>query len=243
VIAPQSVLLITGASPYLGGPQTWAALRAAAPEFRFTEIDVLALADAADISAACRDAVLEGARDADAVVAHNTAAKPVIEALAQMSREVPLLLLSPAIIRRTTPLLEAFRRIIATPLGRATLTSFARSKQRRLSDERNYLKKQMSLLVDEQYISRELLDEAMQRVRDPRCVRAVERTAEVVLDVTAPLDAAVDATVQRRTILVGNSFLDRKTARQMAVTLLPGVRSAPMIEAPAAVADALRAML
>lgn len=242
LLPERGVILITGASPYLGGPQTWLALRNAAPEFCFTEIDVLAFAGSPDVSAACRRAVIEAAHDADAVVAHNTAAKPVIEALAQISREVPVLLLSPAIIRRTSLLLRAFRFIIATPVGRALLTSFAGSKQKRLSNETSYLKKQMSLLVSEDHISQKLLDEAMERVRDPRCARAVERTVEVVLEVTSPIDAAANAKVKRRTVLVGKSLLDKKMAKQMAATVLPGVHGAPMIEAPEAVADALRAM-
>lgn len=237
------VVLITGASPYLGGPCTWLPLRQAAPDLAFIEVDPLDFADASDVAEAFRQAVLYAAHDADGVVAHNTAAKPAIEALAQMSRALPVLLLSPMLVRRSTPLLRAVRFVTKTRLGRQALTSQARSKKTRLLTDREFLKKQILLFVDEARISDALVEEAVERAADPRTARSVERIVEIILEITNPIDPAIDAKVQRRTVLVGTSRLDRKTAARMPATILPDVHGAPMIEAPQAVAQALREML
>lgn len=237
------VVLITGASPYLGGPCTWRPLRQAAPDFAFVEIDPLDFAGASDVTEAFRQAVLCAAHDADGVVAHNTAAKPAIEALARMSRALPVLLLSPMLVRRSTPLLRALRFVIKTRLGRQALTSLARSKKTRLLTDRQFLKKQILLFVDEARISDALVEEGVERAADPRTARSVERIVETILEITNPIDPAIDAKVQRRTVLVGTSRLDRKTAARMPATILATVRGAPMIEAPQAVAQALREML
>lgn len=237
------VVLITGATPYLGGPSTWRPLRQAAPDRVFVEIDPLDFADASDVAEAFRQSVLYAAHDADAVVAHNTAAKPVIEALAQMSRAVPLLLLSPMLFHRSTPLLRALRFTINTRAGRHALTSLVRSKKNRLLTDRQFLKRQILLLVDEARISDALFEEAVERVADPRTARSVERTAEIILEITNPIDPVIDAKVQRRIVLLGTSRLDRKMAARMPGTVVPDVRGAAMIEAPQAVAQALREML
>jgi hypothetical protein len=242
-VPERRVVLITGATPYLGGPCTWRPLRQAAPDLAFVEIDTLDFANASDLAESCRQAILDAARDADGVVAHNTAAKPVIEALAQMSGAPPVLLLSPVLFRRSTPLLSALRFIIKTRLGRQALTSLARSKKTRLLTDRQFLKKQILLLVNEAHISDALFEEAGERARDPRTARSVERIVEIILEITTPIDPTIDAKVQRRTVLLGRSHLDRKMAGRMPATVLPEVRSAPMIEAPQAVAQALREML
>jgi hypothetical protein len=123
------------------------------------------------------------------------------------------------------------------------LTSLARSKKTRLLTDRQFLKKQILLFVDEARISDALVEEAVERAADPRTVRSVERIVEIILEITNPIDPAIDAKVRRRTVLVGASRLDRKTAARMPATILPDVHGAPMIEAPQAVAQALREML
>jgi hypothetical protein len=242
-VPERRVVLITGATPYLGGACTWRPLRQAAPDLDFVEIDALDFANASDLAESCRQAILNAARDADGIVAHNTAAKPVIEALAQMSGAPPVLLLSPVLFRRSSPLLRVLRFVIKTRLGRQALTSLARSKKTRLLTDRHFLKKQILLLVDEAHITDALFEEAVERTRDPRTARSVERIVEILLEITNPIDPAIDAKVQRRTVLLGTSRLDRKTAARMPATILPDVHGAPMIEAPQAVAQALREML
>jgi hypothetical protein len=237
------VVVITGAAPYLGGPSTWLPLRRAAPDLTFVEVDTLDFADSRDISIACRQAILEAADDTDCLVAHNAAAKPAIEAVAQMSRPPPILLLSPILVKRNTPALQIARFVLGSNIGRQVLTALARSKQSRLISDRQYLKQQLALLIDEGHITDAMLEEAAARVADPRTARSVERTAEVVLAVADPIDPAVDAKVQRRTVLLGTSPLDRKTATHILGTVLSTVRSAPMIEAPDVVARILHELI
>ncbi|HET6276291.1 MAG TPA: hypothetical protein VFE16_10220 [Candidatus Cybelea sp.] len=236
-------MAITGAAPYLGGPSTWLPLRQAVPELTFVEVDVLEFANAPDVAEACRRAILSAAHDAACVIAHHTAAKPAIEAVAQMPRIVPVLLISPVLVQRRTPLLGVVRSILGTRLWARALASAARSKRTRLLHDREYLKRQMSLLVDESCISDAMLQEAVERTADPRTARSVERTAEILLEITHPIDSNLDARVSRRAVLLGSSRLDRKTAARMPATILPGVRGAAMIEAPHAVAQALRELL
>jgi hypothetical protein len=237
------IVVITGAAPYLGGPSTWLPLRQAAPDLGFIEVDALDFADSADISAACRQVTLEAAEDADCVVAHNAAAKPAIEAVAQMSRPPPVLLLSPILVQRSTPALQIIRSLINSNIGKQILTALARSKQARLVSDKQFLKNQLALLIGEAHITDAMVEEAAARVADPRTVRVVERTAEVVLALTSPIDPAIDAKVQNRTVLLGNSRLDRKTAARMQATVIPDIWSAPMIEAPQVVAQVLREIL
>ena len=111
------------------------------------------------------------ARDADCVVAHNTAAKPVIEALAKTSSALPVLLLSPLLFRRNTALLKVLRVVIETRLGGRVLTALARSKKTRLLNDRQFLKEQLLMFVDEAKISAALFEEAISRARDPRTAR------------------------------------------------------------------------
>ena len=235
-------VLITGAAPYLGGPSTWLPLRQAAPDLTFVEIDTLDFADAVNVAEACRQAILDAAHGAACVIAHNTAAKPAIEALAGMDRAVPLVLLSPMLVQRRTPALQIVRSVVATSIGKQILNSLARSKHVRLLNDRQFVKKQIALLVAGAYITDAMLEEAAKRVADPRTERSVERTAEVVLAITDPIDPAIDAKVHR-TVVAGNSPLDQKTAARMPATILPDVWSAPMIEAPQSVARVLRELL
>jgi hypothetical protein len=236
------VVVLTGAAPYLGGPSTWLALRLAAPELSFQEIDTLEFSGAQNVSEACKVAVRDAAIDADCVIAHNSAAKPAIEALGEIPRLVPLLLLSPLLLIHESPVLTLFRSMIRTRTFGQLLVRAARSKREKLTDLR-YLKKQLSLFIDEVNISDSLLQEALQRVRDPRTALVVDNTAKVFLEVTASVDPSLYAKVQNRTILVGNAALDRKIAQRLSAVTLAGVRSSPMIEAPKAVAHALRELL
>jgi hypothetical protein len=123
------------------------------------------------------------------------------------------------------------------------LTSLASSKKNRLLTDRQFLKKQILLFVDEPHISDALFEEAVERAADPRIARSVARTAEIILEITNPIDPAIDAKVQRQAVLLGTSRLDRKMAARMPATIVPHVRGAAMIEAPQAVAQALREML
>lgn len=239
----KSVVVVTGATPYLGGLSTWLPLRRAAPDLTFIDVDTLNYADSSDVTADCRKAIFFAARDADCVLAHHTAAKVAIEAVAQMARVIPVLLVSPVLVRRRTPLLSGLRSIIKTRACGQALTSFARSKRVRLLSDRRFLMKQMLLLVDEAHISDSIVQEALLRIADPRTAWAVERTAETLLEIINPIDSTVDSKVQRRAVILGTSRVDRKTATRTPARILPHARGAAMIEAPQTVVRALRDML
>jgi hypothetical protein len=135
------------------------------------------------------------------------------------------------------------RAVIETRLGGRLLASLANSKSTRLSSDRQYLKKQLLMFLDEANLTDALFEEAAGRAKDPRTARSVERVAQILLEITNPIDPEINAKVYRRTVLLGTSRLDRKTAARMPATTLANVRGAPMIEAPQAVAQALRKML
>ncbi len=124
------VVLITGAAPYLGGPLTWKPLRAAAPDIDFVEIDSLAVAGDRDLERHVREAVEAALDDADAVVAHGGAARIVLDAVARTRPELPVVLLSPMIVGRTTMPLRIVRSAIHWPIAVRMLTAYARSRQR-----------------------------------------------------------------------------------------------------------------
>ena len=241
-MAPHIVAL-TGGAPYLGGPQTWLPLRAAAPELSFVEFDALTLVDAPDPIAACRDALIGLLAGASGIVAHGTTARAAIEAVAAVDPELPVLLLSPLLVTRTTRLGQLLRAAIGSSPVRFLLRRYAASKQRRLVADVVYVRKQLRLLVADEFISDTLVAEARTRLLDLRTARVVSRTAEVLVAVTQPIDAQVNAAVTHRAVLVGGSPLDRQTATRMAATVVAGSTGALMLERPNVVAEALRTLL
>jgi hypothetical protein len=238
-----TVVVITSDAPYLGGPLTWAPLRACAPEIAFVEIDTLAFVDAPNVGAAVEDALTHALRDADAVIAHSSAARPVIQAMSRARPDLPVLLLSPMFLQRDAAHVRLIRAVLRSPLVARLLTRYAMSKHRRLREDRDYVAKQLYMMVRRDRLPEALVDEAQARIRDPRTARAVERTAEVLTYAITPVDPAANDAVCNRRALIGSGVLERKTAKRMPCTVLPSVTRAPMLEAPDAVANVLREML
>jgi hypothetical protein len=231
-------VLVTGAAPYLGGPATWAPLREAAPAVAFRDVDLLPTeADPAAIRAVLADAV----RGADAVVAHGTAAGIALEAIAAGGRDVPALLLSPMLTLRRSPALRLVRALVAVPGFGALVTAAARSKLRRLRASRGEVEAQLRAFVAPEHITTALIEDACARLAGEHTARSVERTADVVRAVLAPVSP--EAARVRRAVLVGDDALGRKVASRMPATVLRAATSAPMIEDPRAVAAALARLL
>jgi hypothetical protein len=238
------VVLITGAAPYLGGPETWKPLRAAAPEFEFVEVDPLIVAGDADMERHVRDAVEAALHDADAVVAHGGAARLALDAVAQTRPTLPAVLLTPMMVLRPTLPLRIVGAVLEWPFVDQLITGYARSKLRRLRADRGYVRRQLGFFVRRDLISDALVDEAQQRLRDPRAASAVERTREFMAAALTPLNPETDRVVtNKRSVFGGVEYYERKKARQKGGIILPNANGAPMIEEPIAVARILRDML
>jgi hypothetical protein len=238
------VVLITGAAPYLGGPETWKPLRAAAPEIEFVEVDPLIVGGGADMERHVRNAVEAALHDADAVVAHGGAARLALDAVARTRPTLPALLLTPMMVLRTTMPLRIVGAMLEWPFVDQLIIGYARSKLRRLCADRGYVRRQLGFFVRRDLISDELVDEAQRRLRDPRATGAVERTREFMASALAPLDPETDRVVtNRRSVFGGVEYYERKKARQKGGIILPNANGSPMIEDPVAVADILREML
>lgn len=232
-----TIVCVTGAAPYLGGPATWRRLRDALPAFDIREIDTLELADSQDIERAFELRLATALEGAVAIVAHGTIARSTVEILARTQYHLPLVLLSPLMIVRSSFLQHVFRTIVGSPLGRRALEAFAMSKYRRLCVDRIFVEKQLLTFVSAAYLTPEILEEAQRRLRDPRSRRVVERTGELLEAIITPVDAAAWTSVSGRCrIFIGSGLMDRKTDRSMGATMLPGVTGAAMIENAEAVA-------
>ncbi len=218
-------------------------MRAAAPEFAFVEYDTLALADAANPLVTCRDALAGLLAGAAGIVAHGSAARPALEAVAAVDPDLPIVLLSPLLVTRMTAWLRVFRAVIGSPPGRSLLQRYGASKQQRLAGDVAYVRKQLLLLGGEAAASDALVAEAQTRLADPRTERVAARSAELLLAITQPISAQLNAAVTHRTVLVGEGVLDRKTPRRMTATVVAGSTGALMLDRPDVVAAALRTLL
>ncbi len=236
------IVLVTGAAPYIGGPATWRRLRAAAPEFDYIEFDSFAFAALAtwDAFLACLERVFN---DADAVVAHHSAARAVSEAIGRSGRNIPVVFLSPLIILEDRPLLRSVRVLFGTRMLGGFLTRFAESKLRKLKHDRQLVTKQLRYFVAQSALSDDLIDEAQSQLRDPRCEGIVARTAEFLRYTLLPLAEDFDTLVPHRAFVLGSSASDRRFAKRLKLDPVPGVFGAAMIEAPEAVASALRELV
>lgn len=239
-----TIVCVTGAAPYLGGPATWRRLRDLLPAYDVREIDTLDLADSLDIELALAVRLGTELEGAVALVAHGTVARSVVEFLARSRPDLPLVLLSPLMIVRSSPLQRVFRTIVGSQLGNRALGAFAMSKYRRLCDDRMFVEQQLRTFVSAEFLSHELVEEAQQRLRDPRSRRFVERTGELLKAIITPVDIAAWASVSRNCrVLIGSGMMDRKTDRSMPSTMLPRVTGAAMIENAEAVACEINRMI
>jgi hypothetical protein len=235
------VVLVTGAAPYLGGPATWSHLRECVPEFDFIDVDLLDAATGENIVDAARRRIETALSGAHAIVAHGTAARAAIEAVARVDSSIPVILLSPLIVSRQTILLGLVR--VLAGMGGNTLASIARTKRRRLLVDESYLRKQLNLLVRSDLITDELLNEARARIADSRTDLIVARTAEMLRGVLTPIDPRIDESVSHRMLLLGEGPMDRRARARGGATVVKGAWAAPMLETPLAVAESLRAIV
>lgn len=236
------VILVTGDAPYLGGPATWKPLRQALPEFDCVEVDLLNLDAEYRLAEAARDHIQKALAGAQGIIAHGTAARLAIESAAAVDPTLPVLLLSPRMVTRSSPVLSLIRHL-AGGVGGGLLASVARRKRRRLLDDSPYIWKQLRLLVREDVISEELVNEARGRIADARMTAIVDRTAEMLHDLLTPLDARTSDAVSRRMVLLGEGPVDRRVLAREGGTVLSGAWSAPMLESPEAVADCVRSFM
>lgn len=217
-----TIVCVTGAAPYLGGSATWRRLRDALPAYDLREIDTLDLADVPDIEDALEARRATGLEGAVALVAHGTVARAAVEFLARTRPDLPLVLLSPLMIVRSSPLQRVFRALVLSPLGRRTLAAFAMSKYRRLRNDRAFVEEQLRTFVAAESLTSELIDEAQLRLRDARSRRIVERTGEILRAIIVPVDTAAWAAMKDRCrVLIGSGPMDRKTDRTISTTTLP----------------------
>jgi hypothetical protein len=230
------ILAVTGSAPYLGGESTWRPLREAAPEFQFIDLDLLRVEAGGDFSASAKAAIAAAANGARAAIAHGAAAALLLEALAQPFPAMPVMLLSPLAVTVDSVKLRVLRALLRGPAG-ALLNAAARSKREKLLTDTAYLRRQMTLLVRDDAISGELLQEARERVADKRMEPVLDRTAQTLCELLTPSSAFERF---NGVALFGQGPVDVKARRRIPGTVLDSAWSAPMIEAPAEVAEHLR---
>jgi hypothetical protein len=231
-----AIVVVTGAAPYLGGPETWRPLKQRLPDEEVVELDTLDLAHSDNYEEALF-AMLANIKNTGIIVAHFTAAKPVVRYVDRMRLSVPVLLLSPWIVTRESSGIRqrVVRTLLDVPFVQNFLTGRASEKLRSLTSDRERVKRQLRFFVSDAAMTDWLVDEAQARLADERTARLTEHTADVLRYTFSPIPR--DLLNRTNTVvLVGSGALDRKIASRIPVTKLPGVTSAAMIEAPGEVA-------
>jgi hypothetical protein len=234
------VLVTTGAAPYLGDSPTWDALREAAPDYEFLELDTLRYADSTDILGSLRAAITERLPASSAIIAHGAMAAVTLEAVAFASADIPVLLLSPMIATRHSWSLEVLRLTLTRGIGGKLLSRFAASKHARLLKDPSYVREQLALLVRDEHIDDGLVAKALERLADPLCSVAVRHTTELLRLSLRAIDPSVVASVKRKLVLVERGRAAKYQHRGLDAIEVDRSRSAIMLDAPQAVADALR---
>jgi hypothetical protein len=231
------VLLVTGAAPYLGGPQTWQPLRDAALELTFRDLDLLALTGSDDFLSAVRTTIEKQAQGARAIVAHGAIAGIALASAEQSG--IPVVLLSPIAVTKDSAILRALRALLTRPVGRALITAAARSKRQKLLADPSYIRRQLELLVRSDRISNALVQEARERVADSRMDALIERTPQSLCALLTPNSSFERFT---GTCFFGSGPIDRKVRKRIDGTSIESAWSAPMLEAPEVIANHLRTM-
>jgi hypothetical protein len=233
-------LVTTSAAPYLGDNPTWEPLRKAAPEYEFVEIDTLRHADSPDILESLSSAVTELLPESSAIIAHGAIGAVALEAVASAGADIPVLLLSPMIATRDSWRLRAIRATLTRGIGGKLLSSFAISKHAKLLNDASYVRKQLLLLARDEHIDGGLVAKALERLAGPLSAAAVRRTTEVLCLTLRPIDPSVLTSVKRKIVLVERARAAAYRRRGFDAIEVDDSRSAIMLDAPKAVADALR---
>ncbi len=237
------VVAIAGNAPYLGGAATWEPLRRELSEFEIVRVDALEYGDRSDLVAALRNVLVDAVRGATAVVAHGTPARLAIEAVAAVDPRIAVLLLSPQIVVRESWRLRAVSGALTGGAGAAILGSVAKKKYEKLLADESYVRKQLRMLVRDDAITGALVAEARARIASVQGRAVAYRAAELVGLSLEPVDAGAFRSLSRCAAIVGPGPLERKGHGDVPVTVVEGVRLAPMLDAPRAVAAALRGLV
>ncbi len=241
------VLLATGFAPYLGGTQTWRLLRRRLPqEWEFTEWDPLG-ADWNDDAEIMRKTV-DLIEAHDLTIAHGPIARTALLAAGEAKADRALLLISPTFVPAGgPPLRRALFSVLRSPPISAILTLYALRKLAHLRRDREYVNKQLEMLLVPSAITDDLLFEAVRRVNDPKTLEAVKHTGDSLRRIFSPIEPDAIAKVARRHAIVrersGNTMERQSLIKagwdENRITTAPGL--SPMIENPDLVArEALR---
>jgi hypothetical protein len=196
------------------------------PDIAFVEIDGLDLPQTGNAVDQLRSAIEKKLDGAAAVVAHGFAAGAAIEAVANVDPGIALVLLSPQYLKRMKPAVRIVQALLRQPVVKRLLVAVARSKHRRLLRDPLYVRAQLRTMVrKETALDAALVQEAEDRIGDPRMLRATEHTADTVLAALSPIDPAAEENACNRVVLGEGSLCS------------------PMLESPDDVAAALRTFL
>lgn len=234
------VLVTSGAAPYLGGNPTWDPLRKAAPEYEFVEIDSLQYTESPEMFKALRSAVAELLPGSRAVIAHGSMGAAVLEAVTSAGADIPVLLLSPLIVTRDSRRVRVIRAILTQGMTAKLVVNFAASKHARLLNDTSYVRKQLRLFARDEHIDGELVAKAVERLADPRSATATRRVTDLLRLTLRPIDPYVLTSVKRKVVLVEHGRAAPYRRRGFDPVEVHDSRSAIMLDAPQAVADALR---
>ncbi len=236
------VIVMNGNASYLGGPPTWDALRGAAPEFEFVEIDVLKCFAGPDMGETIRRAICEDLPGSVAVVAYGESAGLALEAVSRADSRVPLLLISPRVVFKENFTLRVVRSLITRGPGAYLLRRIAAAKHRRLLSDDNYLRQQIGLMVSATSMSDALVTEAKRRMSDPATASGVTQVVETIRLVLRRIDPATIAGSSKVVALVTSDLAGRYLPYGIEEKMVDG-SGATMIEDPEAVADCLRSTI
>ncbi len=169
------------------------------PDVAFVEIDSLDLAQGANPVDELRAVIEKNLHGAAAVVAHGLAAGAAIEAVSNVDPDIGLLLLSPQYVKRGKPAAKIVQAFLRQHAMKRLLTTVARAKHRKLLRDPLYVRAQLRTMVRaESALDAGLVQEARERIADPRMLAAVENTADTVLAVLRPIDPAAEENTRNR---------------------------------------------
>lgn len=165
-----------------------------------------------------------------------------LEAVASAGGDIPVLLVSPVIAMRDSWRLRAIRATLTRGIGGKWLSSFAISKHAKLLKDASYVRKQLVFLVREEHVDDALVAKAVERLTDPRSAAAVLHTTEVLRLILQPIAPSTLTTVKRKVVLLERKRVAAYRHRGFDAIEVDDSRSAIMLDAPQAVANALRAV-
>lgn len=192
----------------------------------FVEIDSLDLPQRGNAVDELRAAIEQRLDGAAAVVAHGMAAGAAIEAVANVDPGIALVLLSPQYLKRMKPAVRIVQALLRQRAIQRLLVTVARSKHRRLLRDPLYVRSQLRTMVRrEAALDAAFVQEARDRIADPRMLAATEKIGDTVLAAMRPIDPAAEEKVCNRIVLGEGSLCS------------------PMLESPDDVGTALRSLL